>query len=160
MKSINGNRNPLILIDDNPVFFDEFRWIPISLIERIDILKTVASTTVYGFQGGNGVINLITKVGGGTGKYIPPDYSANQKISGYNTARLFYSPQHINDSISDANPDLRYTLFWNPEVNLESNKETTLNYFNADNASIIRIIAEGITKDGILITGTAKYEIR
>jgi hypothetical protein len=64
------------------------------------------------------------------------------------------------DSNSHPNPDLRYTLLWNPEINLDSNKEIILNYFNGDNASIIRIIAEGITKDGIPITGTAKYEIR
>jgi hypothetical protein len=55
---------------------------------------------------------------------------------------------------------LRSTLYWNPDINLESNKEVTLNYYNGDNASIIRINAEGITKDGIPITGTAKYEIR
>jgi outer membrane receptor protein involved in Fe transport len=134
--------------------------IPISLIERIDVLKSNASTTIYGLRGGCGVINLITKAGGATGKYRLPDYSAKLKISGYNAARIFYSPTHLKDSNSDYNPDLRSTLYWNPDINLESNKEVTLNYYNGDNSSLIRIIAEGITKDGIPMTGTAKYEIR
>ncbi len=160
LTTINGDPNPLLLIDGNPASFDELPSIPISLIERIDILKLVASTTIYGLRGGCGVINLITKAGGETGKYRLPDYSAKLKISGYNAARIFYSPTHLKDSNSDYNPDLRSTLYWNPDINLESYKEVTLNYYNGDNASIIRIIAEGITKDGIPITGTTKYEIR
>ena len=39
LSTINGDPNPLILIDGNQVSFDELRWIPISLIERIDVLK-------------------------------------------------------------------------------------------------------------------------
>jgi TonB-dependent Receptor Plug Domain len=160
LSTINGDPNPLLLIDGNPISFDELSWIPISLIERIDVLKLTASTTIYGLRGGCGVINLITKAGGETGKYRLPEYSAKLKISGYNASRLFYSPQHMIDSNSDLNPDLRYTLLWNPEINLESNKEIILNYFNGDNASKIRIIAEGITKDGIPMTGNAEYEVR
>jgi hypothetical protein len=160
LSTINGDPNPLLLIDGNPVSFDELRWIPISLIERIDVLKNVASTTIYGLRGGCGVINLITKAGGETGKYKLPDYSAKLKISGYNASRIFYSPTHLKDSNSDYNPDLRSTLYWNPDINLESNKEVTLNYYNGDNSSLIRIIAEGITTTGIPVTGKAEYEVR
>ena len=160
LSTINGDPNPLLLIDGNPISFDQLPDIPISQIERIDVLKLVASTTVYGLRGGCGVINLITKAGGMPAVYKPVDYSAKLKISGYNASRIFYSPTHLKDSNSDYNPDLRSTLYWNPDINLESNKEVTLNYYNGDNASIIRINAEGITKDGIPITGTAKYEIR
>lgn len=160
LSTINGDPNPLLLIDGNPVSFDELPDIPISQIERIDVLKIVASTTVYGLRGGCGVINLITKAGGVPDVYKSVEYSAKLKISGYNDSRIFYSPTHLKDSNSDYNPDLRSTLYWNPDINLESNKEVTLNYNNGDNASIIKIIAEGITKDGIPITGTAKYEIR
>ena len=160
LSTLNGDPNPLILIDGNPVSFDELRWIPITLIERIDVLKRVASTTIYGLRGGCGVINLITKAGGMPDVYKPVDYSANFKISGYSVSRIFYSPQHSPDLNSDLNPDLRSTLYWNPDINLEGSKEVNLNYYNGDNSSLIRIIAEGITTTGIPVTGKAEYEVK
>jgi hypothetical protein len=160
LSTINGDPNPLLLIDGNPVSFDELRWIPISLIERIDVLKLTASTTIYGLRGGCGVINLITKAGGVPDDYKPVEYSAKLKISGYSASRIFYSPQHLQGSNSDLNPDLRSTLYWNPDINLEGTNEVILNYFNGDNSSLIRIIAEGITTTGIPVTGKAEYEVR
>jgi hypothetical protein len=160
LSTINGDPNPLLLIDGNPVSFDELPDIPISQIERIDVLKIVASTTVYGLRGGCGVINLITKAGGVPDVYKPVEYSAKLKISGYNDSRIFYSPKHLPDSNSDLLPDLRSTIYWNPDITLESTNRVILNYYNGDNSSLVRIIAEGITKEGIPITGTAKYEIR
>ncbi|TAL67642.1 MAG: hypothetical protein EPN88_07425, partial [Bacteroidetes bacterium] len=160
LSTINGDPNPLLLVDGNPVSLDELSWIQISLIERIDILKLTASTTIYGLRGSCGVINLITKAGGMPAVNKPVDYSAKLRISGYNASRVFYSPQHLPDSNSDLNPDLRSTLYWNPSINLESTKEVILNYYNGDKSSLIRIIAEGITTTGIPITGRAEYEVR
>lgn len=160
LSTINGDPNPLLLIDGNPVSFDELPDIPISQIERIDVLKIVASTTIYGLRGGCGVINLITKAGGVPDVYKPVDYSAKLKISGYSASRIFYSPQHLQGSNSDLNPDLRSTLYWNPDINLESTNEVILNYYNGDNSSLVRIITEGITTTGIPVTGKAEYEVR
>ena len=87
-------------------------------------------------------------------------YSTNIRFSGYNTPRIFYSPTHLNDSNSDYNPDLRSTLYWKPDINLESTKEVILNYYNGDNSSLIRITAEGITTTGIPVTGKAEYEVK
>jgi outer membrane receptor for Fe3+-dicitrate len=160
LSTINGDPNPILLIDGNPVSFDELRWIPISLIERIDVLKLTASTTIYGLRGGCGVINLITKAGGGPAVYKPVDYTAKIRISGYNASRIFYSPQHLTGSNSDLNPDLRSTLYWKPDINLEGTNEVILNYYNGDNSSLVRIIAEGITTTGIPVTGKAEYEVK
>jgi hypothetical protein len=160
LSTINGDPNPLLLIDGNPVSFDELPDIPISQIERIDVLKNVASTTIYGLRGGCGVINLITKAGGVPDVHKPVDYSAKLKISGYSDSRIFYSPTYLKDSNSDYNPDLRSTLYWKPDINLESTKEVILNYYNGDNSSLIRIIAEGITTTGIPVTGKAEYEVK
>jgi hypothetical protein len=158
MQSINGNGNPLVLIDGNAVSYEDLSYISIFDIDRIDVLKTVAATNIFGFKGSGGVINLITKAGGLN--YIPVKYSLNKKISGYNASRIFYSPQHMSDSKSAFEPDLRSTLYWKPDINLESTKEVILNYYNGDNSSLIRIIAEGITTTGIPVTGKAEYEIR
>jgi hypothetical protein len=158
--SIRGDRPPLILIDGNQATFDDLVRMPLFIVDRIDVLKSRFATNIYGFLGVGGVINLITKAGGVPAVYKPVEYSANHKISGYCVSRIFYSPKHLPDSNSDLNPDLRSTLYWNPDINLEDNKEIILNYYNGDNSSMVRLVTEGITSNGIPITGTAKYEIR
>ena len=158
--SLNFNTKPLILIDGNQATFTDLIDMPIFLLDRIDVLKSVSSTVIFGLQGFDGVINLITKAGGVSDDYKPVEYSAKLKISGYNDSRIFYSPKHLPDSNSDLNPDLRSTLYWNPDINLDGTNETILNYYNGDNSSLIRIIAEGITTTGIPVTGKAEYEIR
>lgn len=157
--TLKGNGRPLILIDGMRSSFDELISIPVNFIDRIDLLKSAGTTSVFGLQGTNGVINLITKAGG-VGAYIPVNYAVNLKVTGYNASRIFYSPQHLSDSDSAFNPDLRTTLLWKPDINLEGNKIILLNYFNGDNSSSFRIIAEGITTSGLPVTGAAEYEVR
>jgi hypothetical protein len=158
--SLSFMLRPLVLIDGRPVSFEEFADTPIFLIDRIDVLKSVASTTIYGFQGFSGVINLITKANFRREDLRPDNSSARIKISGYDAPRIFYSPQHLSDSVSAFKPDLRNTLYWNPDINLEGNKEIILNYYNGDNASRIKVISEGITTTGIPVTGKTEYEVK
>jgi hypothetical protein len=156
--TIMGGTDPLVLVDGIPDTLGDLVIIPINFIDRIDVLKSVGSSVIFGIEGANGVINLITRAGGAA--YIPVNYSTNIRISGYNSSRIFYSPTYLPDSNSDFKPDLRSTLLWKPDINLEGNKEVILNYYNGDNTSLIKLIAEGITTTGIPITGKAEYEVR
>jgi len=156
--SIHEQGQPLILVDGNQASIEDLISMPIPAVDRIDVLKTVASAGIFGFRGSNGVINIITKAGDWA--YVPVSYSHNIRISGYNAARVFYSPQHLNDSNSAFGPDLRSTLLWEPNINLDGNKEVILKYCNGDNSSVIKVIAEGITTSGIPITGKVEYEVR
>ncbi len=151
---------PLILVDGIPVPYEELSYIPVNFIDRIDVLKSVGATSVFGMRASSGVINLITRTGESPEIKTPVEYSTNIRFSGYNAPRIFYSPQHLQDSNSDFNPDLRSTLYWKPDINLEGTNEVILNYYNGDNSSLIRIIAEGITTTGIPVTGKAEYEVR
>ena len=62
--------------------------------------------------------------------------------------RIFYSPKHHTKLESDYKPDLRTTLFWEPNIKVENNRDVLLNYFNADNPSRVKVIVEGITTAG------------
>jgi len=160
LNTLFGNKDPLFLVDGHESTLENIITIPVNYIDRIDVLKSGGECAIFGVRGTNGVINIILKTGGGVYKYTPLTYSANIRFSGYNTPRIFYSPTHLNDSNSDYNPDLRSTLYWKPDINLESTKEVILNYYNGDNSSLIRIIAEGITTTGIPVTGKAEYEVK
>lgn len=62
--SINGNTEPLFIIDGTPVDEDNFRSINPNEIESISVLKDAGATAIYGNRGANGVIVMKTKSGG------------------------------------------------------------------------------------------------
>jgi hypothetical protein len=158
--SMNSGVEPLLLIDGIQKTYEDFLYLPASMIDRIDVLKSAGSTGIYGVRGSNGVISVITR----TGDIILPDqqvnHTVNTKISGYYEARIFYSPQHSTSSVSASGPDFRTTLFWKPNIRLQSNRYQFIKYYNADNASKIKVTVEGITSTGIPVTGSTEYEIR
>jgi hypothetical protein len=154
------DKPPLLLIDGVKTDIRMFSNMPVSLIDRIDILKSIGKTAVYGLDGNFGVISVITRSGNRMNREsVQVLHTVNKRFSGYDSPRIFYSPRHdpVNQSY---NPDLRTTLLWKPDISIQTGKELLLNYFNADNASAIRIIVEGITSTGIPVTGTVEYQVR
>jgi TonB-linked SusC/RagA family outer membrane protein len=62
--SINGNVEPLYVIDGVPLNSDNFRSINPNDIESLSVLKDAGATSIYGNRGANGVIIVKTKRGG------------------------------------------------------------------------------------------------
>ncbi len=59
--TINGNAEPLFVVDGIPVDEDGFRSLNHSDIASFSILKDAAATSIYGNRGANGVIVITTK---------------------------------------------------------------------------------------------------
>jgi len=64
VSSINGNTEPLFLLDGIPINEDNFRSINANEIASIDVLKDAGATAIYGSRGANGVILITTRRGG------------------------------------------------------------------------------------------------
>jgi hypothetical protein len=164
--SYSIRNNPLILIDGLDVSsgrldpYEALNTLPLSYVDRIDVLKSAGETGAYGVRGANGVISIITKTGDAIPLSKPANHSLTTKMSGYNEARIFYSPQHSSSPVTDIEPDLRTTIFWEPDIRLGSDKSLSVNFFNADNSAKIKVTVEGITTTGIPITAGTEYEIR
>ncbi len=64
VNSIQGNNEPLIVLDGIPLAVDPFSsHINARDIQSINVLKDAASTAIYGSRGANGVIEIKTKKG-------------------------------------------------------------------------------------------------
>ncbi|MGB3605902.1 MAG: SusC/RagA family TonB-linked outer membrane protein [Psychroserpens sp.] len=61
--SLNGDVEPLFIIDGVPVDKDNFRSLNQNDIETLSVLKDAAATAVYGNRGAGGVILITTKTG-------------------------------------------------------------------------------------------------
>ncbi|MES2484741.1 MAG: von Willebrand factor type A domain-containing protein [Bacteroidota bacterium] len=64
--SINGNIEPLYVIDGVPMNSDNFRQLNPNDIESVSVLKDAGATSIYGNRGINGVIVVKTKNGSAT----------------------------------------------------------------------------------------------
>ncbi|WP_051199991.1 alpha-2-macroglobulin family protein [Flavobacterium subsaxonicum] len=61
--TINGDAEPLYVIDGVPLSADAFKKINTADIENVAVLKDAAATSIYGNRGANGVIVIKTKQG-------------------------------------------------------------------------------------------------
>lgn len=61
--SINANASPLIVVDGIPVDGDYLGSLDMNDVESFEVLKDAASASIFGSQGGNGVLMITTKKG-------------------------------------------------------------------------------------------------
>uniref|UniRef100_UPI003D7F91EA hypothetical protein n=1 Tax=Pedobacter sp. TaxID=1411316 RepID=UPI003D7F91EA len=78
---------------------------------------------------------------------------------GYSYSREFYSPQHDTATANQA-PDLRTTVYWNPQVVTDTNGKTKIDYFNTDVPGTYRVHLEGINTAGQLARTIYTYQVK
>ncbi|MCL2651388.1 MAG: TonB-dependent receptor plug domain-containing protein [Candidatus Azobacteroides sp.] len=150
---------PLIVIDDVPFMtnnedqatMDIFDMLDINDIGQIDILKDISNTALYGSRGANGVIVIYTKKGDGISTSM--SFNIKQLIPlGYQLPVEFYSPKYdTQESIENSKPDLRTTIYWNPNAITDDEGNVKLNFYSADDPATYSVIIEGVSNDGKLI---------
>ncbi len=107
----------------------------------------------------DGVVSIILK---SNAEYdnLSDFHSVNISVSGFDEPRVFYSPRHDISLEKDYKPDLRTTLYWAPDILLKNRKEQKVTFYNSDNSGRVRIVAEGITDNGIPVSASAEYEVQ
>jgi len=152
---------PLFMLDGITVPYEMVATFPVKWIDRIEILKSggIATTLSSGTEDPkyNGVISIITKPEEKREETMPVFHSVNRIVKGYDVPRIFYSPDHSSVSTPEM-PDLRSTLLWDPDVTIIDN--VTIDYYNADIKGNVMIVVEGITSNGIPVTGKLEYTVQ
>ncbi len=91
----------------------------------------------------------------------PKEFSRIDKmVEGYYEAREFYTPQHTGSSEASMKPDLRTTIYWEPDISTDANGEATIKFFNSDRKGSVRAVVEGVSDKGIPLTGGTNYEVK
>ena len=145
--SINGNKNPLIVVDDQiydaPDFdaenatdedYASLLSVNVEDIQSITVLKDAASTAIWGSRGANGVIEIKTKRGARgktrvnfsykfTGNWQPKGY---ELLNGDNYSMLMkeeiYNPTQQSDATININ-ELNYVKSWGDYENWNNNTD-------------------------------------
>lgn len=157
-KSMNAGSIPGVMVDgvwSDITYLQGLRAIEVSFMD-----VNWADTTIFGSQGGGGVISIYTEKGL-TFDEIPEKYPGIKdfKIPGFNKVREFYTPNYSVDKKEYEKPDYRSTLFWEPNIMLKKEGENKLEFFTGDNPGTYLIKMEGITNDGIPVSHAVEIEV-
>ena len=130
-------------------------------VETVEILKG-SSASIYGLQGGEGVMVITTRDGGKreevfSKEMAPGIYSLETK--GVYKARDFYTPAFNTGNLQNA-PDHRTTIFWKPDVITDANGNASFSFFNADGTGNYRVCVEGIDGTGNLGRQIFRYQVK
>ncbi len=122
-------------------------------VERIDVENR--DVFVKSYKIGK-VFSLITK-NGDMGAFEFDKRIFRQSFQAYQAKYDFNSPDY---SFADAKvsrlPDFRNVLYWNPQVEFDSQNKSELHFYTADENSVYKVVVEGIDESGI----TRRKEIR
>lgn len=127
-------------------------------IESIEVITDISLSTLYGSDAYYGILIITTKQG--KGRKLSEINAPGITIftpKGYDSVRQFYSPKY--DINFDKNPDLRTTIYWNPNIVTDVNGKANINYYNADKAGNYRIVIEGIDAEGNIARKVITYQV-
>ena len=120
-------------------------------MQDIALVKVFRPPFMGGFGGANGAIAVYTKKGGDNAPKNGPSIRGFKlyKKAGSTVVKQFYSPVYSVKKEVHALPDKRLTLYWNPNVAIDTTMHTArFHFYNNDFTKRFRLVAEGITEDG------------
>ena len=158
--NLNEQLTAVLVLDDMIIHDYNIDDIDPYSVERVAVLKG-AQTTILGGAGAGGAIVITTKKGMGPYKE-PPKFNIKTIMPpGYLNPAEFYSPRYeTTDSREIGPPDLRTTVYWNPDVKVSADGEALFDFYTADNPTDYTLFIEGVTYDGLIISGRSRISRR
>jgi len=145
-----------VLIDGVPGNVDD---VGTDVVEKVEVLK-IPNAFIYGQEGRNGVLVITTNGGTRLAEHMVAIGVLPIAPMGFYKAREFYSPKYDKVSAKNGRPDLRSTIYWNPELKTDTDGNAAFAYYNADGKGSYKITLEGIDKDGNIGRQVIRYEVQ
>jgi len=131
-------------------------------VQAIEVLRNASFTSIYGGQGGSGVLLVTTRRGGDDDSYPEPIYGRGITTNfpkGYYKTREFYSPRYNWPETNKHVADLRTTVFWGPNLRTGADGRVSFEYFNAGSKGTYRVVVEGMGADGSIGRQVYRYSV-
>jgi hypothetical protein len=153
--SIRGSSdNPALFLDGAPITIDIFQTLNMENIEKLDVIKTGD----LGAQGANGAIYVYSKKGNNALGNYEKFGITNLIYQGFYKAKTFYSPRYdVPDTLNL--PDIRTTLYWNPEVKTDASGKAKVSFWTSDVNSTYKIVIEGMNAKGLIGAGNSTLNV-
>ncbi|MDA3890878.1 MAG: SusC/RagA family TonB-linked outer membrane protein [Salinivirgaceae bacterium] len=136
ISSIFGSTDPLYVVDGMIIPVINFNTLGIADIntkdvESIVVLKDASSTALYGYLGGNGVVIIETKKGGGETKF---NFSVNQGLQHFNKRYSLLNSEQFYNTLELADQNIRTEFYKRDPLN---NMETLYPHYIDDEGNTL-----------------------
>ncbi|PRD46552.1 carboxypeptidase-like regulatory domain-containing protein [Sphingobacterium haloxyli] len=153
-----GSRIPVqFFMDGMPIDEQALNSIIPSDIEAIEIFLRDELGTVSRTYQNDGVVSIMTKKKEQSKQprmslseiesMLPKTNVIDMMPLGYVKERQFYSPKYDTPDSKNTN-DYRTTIYWNPDVVLDSEGNATLDFYNGDGNGRYKVVVEGQNEAG------------
>ena len=143
--SLNASNEPLFILERSQVDLTALTDLNPRDVDRVEVLKGDGASA-FGSRGSNGVLIFRLKSGN-----IPKRSSIEFKINGYQKIREFYIPPYESLTYKPENFGVPRTLFWKPEIVVDSNGEAIVRFKNNLAPGKLNITLEGLTDSGEIV---------
>ena len=164
------NPDPPILyfIDDAPADLSAITSMPAERIQRVEVLKGMRATGIYGPSANGGAIAFYTKTGDEYDAFYKKLTENNVITSknvlglegGFYQSREFYAPNYGTERPEHIKPDRRDLIHWEPFLQTNEKGEAEVTFYNADLPTTIQINVEGIWEGGIPLATSTQYKVK
>jgi hypothetical protein len=161
-----------VIIDGIPVHirdYDLIASLPVEEIKSVEIIKFPKNPGKYYFDvfdepllGGPNFsfLNIYSHAGKGLFGMVGSKGLFKSTLPSFSVKKEFYTPKHENLTKSDWDiPDLRSTVFWNPNVTLDKNGTGKVKFYADDNIGKMLVIIESINQDGKIGYYETSYKV-
>lgn len=136
--------------------------VPVQEIERVDIIRSLNRSAVFGADGAGGVVNILTKRGNPNRDWSDVDILGNATYitQGYAPIREFYVPPLVPDFNAPIAIDYRSTLFWLSFVESDIRGKLYLEFPLSEGRSEVRVTLEGLSRRGEPVYTTHTFHVK
>jgi len=127
--------------------------------QMFDKVEYIKSGIFAGINYSGGVLFFYTKRGVKNLNRAPikPLGMEGIRVIGYSFSRKFYTPVYDSPEQPEKREDIRNTIYWSPVVMTDSTGVAIETFYQSDETGEMKIVMEGVTKDGRLCRGVGKY---
>jgi len=148
-KPVNGAFLPYFYLNETPIHFDDLKDISLTDVALIRFMPPPVWFAPY--NGGNvGAIVIYTKKQGEDVAMIKKETFDRYTFNGFSVTREFSSPDYGKSKQSGI-ADNRVTLYWNHDLDSDSNGVLKFRFYNSDAAKSSRVIIQGMDNEGRLV---------
>jgi hypothetical protein len=130
----------------------ELRFVNVNDIAEIHLTNSTAKTDGINLMiNSKCIIEIITKTGLFYDRRLRFHFKSLMPL-GYAVPAEFYSPKYDTpEALQNDNPDLRSTIYWKPNIVIDSDNKASVDFYTADKDTPYSVGTEGVCADGRLI---------
>jgi hypothetical protein len=142
---------PMVILDNVPEENFDYTRIDVNDIKDVFVSPPESVASIFGSRAAGGAVIINTKRGFVEKNKMNKNMQIVKSL-GYQEPVEFYSPAYsTKEEKNNTIPDLRSTIYWNPNLLVNHTGTSSLTFYSADLDSEYEVIIEGVSTDGHLI---------